>query len=136
MAEQPEKIPPTCKAMLVCDQVIVERDTEKISVIGSYTTLSLERASQQIGPFSIFLQLTAGSAECHVIIEVHDLRDGEVVSKSDPRQVHFEDRLEVLNLIASWPAIPIEHDGVYDVVAFADGVEIGRQRLQVNFDEE
>ncbi len=136
MAVQLDKIPPTCKAMLICDQVMIERDTEKISVIGSYSTLSLERASPHFGPFCIFPQLTAGNAECRVIIEVQDLREGHVISKSEPKLVQFEDRLEVLNLIAAWPAIPIEHAGVYDVVAFADGIEIDRQRLQISFDSE
>ena len=136
MAAQLDKIPPTCKAMLICDQVIIERDTEKISVIGSYSTLSLERASPHFGPFCIFPQLTAGNAECRVIIEVQDLREGDVISKSEPKLVQLEDRLEVLNLIAAWPAIPIEHAGVYDVVAFADGIEIDRQRLQISFDSE
>ncbi len=136
MAEQHQKIPPKSKAMLICDQVIIERDTNKISVISSYNSVPVWRESPETKPFCVFLKLTEGNPTCDITMEMHDLREDRVISRLGPQTVQFADRLEAVEVVGSWPAVPIEHDGAYDIVAFADSQEIDRHRLQIYFQEE
>lgn len=55
---------------------------------------------------------------------------------SEQHQKIPADRLEAVEVVGSWPAVLIEHDGAYDIAAFADGQEIDRHRLQIFFQEE
>src|SRR5690348_16242083 len=109
MAEQRDRIPPKSKAMLICDQVIVERDTNKISVIGSHNYIAIWRGI--LPPFCVFLKLMEGNAICHVTFEFHDLSDDLIISRLGPQMVQFTDRLEAVELVASWNEIQIEHEG-------------------------
>lgn len=136
MADRHDRIPPKSKAMLICDQVIVERDTNKVSVIGSFNSVFVPRTAPEIRPLRVFLQMTEGNASCHVTMEIHDLRLDRIVSELDPTPIQFDDRLEVVNLMGSWPVAVFDHDGAYDIVAFADSQEIDRVQLKVNFEEE
>ena len=38
--------------------------------------------------------------------------------------------------MGSWPVAIFDHDGSYDIVAFADSQEIDRVQLKINFEEE
>lgn len=58
MAERREIIPPKSKTILICDQVIVERDTNKVSVIGSFNSVFVPRTAPEIRPLRVFLQMT------------------------------------------------------------------------------
>lgn len=123
--------PPKCKAILLCDLKIIEAGTGKVSIIGVFDSFTPRKVPGKIDPFTVFLQLTDGVGEYEVTIEVQDLLEDRVVVRMPAVAVQWRDRLTKMNLYVPVPSLPIEHEGRYDVVAFADGVEIDRQRFLV-----
>lgn len=136
MAEPAFDVPPRCKVLLLCDQVIIERDTEKVSIIGSFISVAVAKSAPQLGAFTAYLELAEGTGECRVTMEMHDLREDAIVFATEPVSVRFETRLDTLGVMVHWPSIQIDHEGAFDLIVFADGIEIERRQLQVEFYEE
>jgi hypothetical protein len=128
--------PPKCKAILICEQVIVEAVTGKCSIIGVLQSFFVDDPPSKTDRFSVFLQLTNGHGEYGVTIEIHDMEDGEVLATLPDLTVELPDRLSVKNLIIVCPPLTVEHPGSYDLVVFADDEEIDRQRFQIHSRDE
>jgi hypothetical protein len=121
--------PPVCKAILLCDQVIVDARTNKVSVIGIFTFFGLPQFPGQTFPVTAFLQLTNGIGKYALTVEIHDLSTGRVIARAELAEVEFEDRATKSNVVFSVPALPLQHPGIYDFVVLADDQEIDRQQF-------
>jgi hypothetical protein len=130
------KPPPKCKAILICEQVIVEAVTGRVSVINTFNSFFVRNLPSATSRFSVFLQLTDSDTECQVTIEIHDLREDEVIARSTVMTVPFPQRLLTVNVVIPCPPLPISHSGAYDLVVFADGQEIDRQKFHVHSRDE
>jgi hypothetical protein len=132
--EDPGKLPPpTCKAILLCKDIIIEAGTGNISAIGIFQAFLLRKMPGVVQPYKIFLQLTDGIVDhlYKLTVEVHDLANNEIVAKAGGREVKWPDRLLRLNVIIPVPPMKLLHEGPYDLVVFANGQEIDRQQLSV-----
>jgi hypothetical protein len=59
--KEPGHIPsPSCKALLLCDQTIVEAMTGKVSIIGTFERFTIRSAPSHLAPFHVFVQLVEG----------------------------------------------------------------------------
>jgi len=124
-----QKPPPKCKAILLCDQVIIDRLTGKTSVIGIFEKFVLPRFPGFTRPVNAFVQLTDGIGKCNLMVEVHDLQKNEVIGRAQGFGVEFIDRLTKISVIIPVPSLPMAHPGTYDFVVSADGQEIDRQKF-------
>jgi hypothetical protein len=123
------KPPPNSKAILLCDQVIVDAMTRKTSLIGLFDGFTLPRYPVQLPPFWAFLQLVDGIGQYTLTVEVHDLLDGATIARlSVP--INFPERTNQLNVPFFVAGLPLPHPGVYDFVVAADNKGIGRRRLE------
>ena len=52
--------PPACKALLLCDQTIIEAGSGKVSIIGAFTNFILPTFPGRTSPFTAFVQLADG----------------------------------------------------------------------------
>jgi hypothetical protein len=123
------KPPPRCKAILLCDQAIVEAVTGKVSLVGIFDRFALRRFPGPIRPFTAFLQLTDGIGKYDITIEVHDLREDVVLARAPVVSLEFKDRAGKANLMIPVPPLHLKHAGGYDFVVLADGQEIDRQQF-------
>jgi hypothetical protein len=130
------KPPPQCKAILICERVIVEAVTGKCSVIGILTTFFVPNLTFGTPWFSVFLQLTNGAGQYEVTIEIHDNDDGSILAKAGPLPVQLSDRLEVKDVIIMCPPLIVQKAGPYELVVMADGQEIDRQRFYIHSENE
>ena len=122
---------PGCKAILLCDQIIVEAGTGKISVIGTFDRLYLATLPGYSTWLSLFLQLVDGIGSYALAVEIHHLTENLVLARVDQGEVQFQERPVRLNLEILIPPLSLEHPGAYDVVVLANEQEIDRQQLQV-----
>jgi len=125
--------PPKCKAILLCDQTIIEAGTGKISVIGIFEGFAVPQTPGVIRPFTVYLHLTDGIAdhEYEISVELHDLKNDNVIARATGPKIRWGDRLSRLNLLIPVPPLKVEHAGVYDLVVLANKQEIDRQQFQV-----
>lgn len=122
---------PPCKAILLCEKIIVEQGTGNISVIGIFTGFMVKSVPTKVGRFFVFMQVIDGIGRYDVSVEVHDLHDQTCIARSSPLAIEFADRPNGGHIVIPVPPLPIKREGAYDVVVMADGQEIQRQKFFV-----
>ncbi len=123
------KPPPKCKAILLCDHAIVESGTGKVSLIGIFDRFAVRDFPGLIQQFTCFLQLTDGIGKYRITVEVHDLREDQILARAAIVQIVFADRAGKANLMIPVPPLLLKHAGGYDFVVLADDQEIDRQQF-------
>lgn len=125
-----QKPPPKCKAILLCDQVIVEAATGKVSVIGIFGGWVFPHFPHSTPSFTVFLQLTDGIGKYAISMEVHDLQSDQIIAQAPIKEIEFRDRKKKVSLPFSVSSLPIPQVGRYDFIVLANGQEIDRQQFQ------
>ena len=115
--------------MLLCNQTIIEAETGKLSIIGIFDNIEMDRFPGWFPIFTAFLQLTDGIGAYKITIEVWDLQRGEVLASVTSTGIEFDDRADKVNLMIPVPSLLLQHPGRYDVVVLTDGQEIDRQQF-------
>jgi hypothetical protein len=124
-----KKPPPKCKAILLCDQTIIEAVTGKVSIIGIFDSWNLPQFPHPTRPFMAFLQMTDGIGQYTISVEVHDLEADQIIAQAQAARMTFPDRTAKVNLVIPVPPLLLRHAGNYDFVVLADGQEIDRQQF-------
>jgi hypothetical protein len=127
-----QKPPPRCKAILLCEQAIIEAGTGNVSVIGIFDRFVVPEIPGRTRAFTVYLHLTDGIGRYDVVVEVHDLQEDKVIGRADGIALRFPERLHRQNVIVLVPPLSIHHPGRYDVVVFVDGQEIDRQQFRAD----
>jgi hypothetical protein len=127
--KQASKPPPKCKAILLCDAVIVDAVTGKPTIVGIFNGFNVPGFPGLTSPCYAFLQLTDGIGTYRIIVEIRDLRDDLVIGRGQIAELTFHDRSVKHNLIIPVPPVQLQHDGLYDFVVLADEQEIDRQQF-------
>lgn len=123
---------PTCKAILLCDQTILEAGTNKVSLIGIFQNFGLETIPGETKKIEAFCQLTNAEGEYQLRAEIHDLQKDEVLARSEGLPpLTIPNRLLTANIIVPIPPLPIQHEGKFDFVLFANDAEVDRQTFSV-----
>ena len=78
--------PPVCQAMLLCDSVIREEGTQKITLVGVFDTFWLAKFPGRTSRCGVFLRLIDGTGEFSITAEVQDPERGVVVSRAPWRR--------------------------------------------------
>ena len=125
-----KKPPPKCKAILLCDQTILEAVTGKVSIIGIFDNWSFPRFPSHTRQFMAFLQLTNGIGKYAVSVDVHDLQADQIIAQARIAEVTFPERTTKVQLMIPVPPVLLQHAGRYDFVVLADNQEIDRQQFQ------
>jgi hypothetical protein len=121
--------PPRCKAILLCDHVIVDAVTGKPTIVGVFEGFTVPSFPGFTALCHAFLQLTDGIGKYRITVEIRDLRDDFVVGRGQIVELEFQARAIKRNLIIPVPPIRLQHDGLYDFVVLADDQEIDRQQF-------
>jgi hypothetical protein len=119
---------PTCKALLLCDDTIIEAGTGKISLIGVFRQFALPRFPARTRAFRAFVQITNAAGRYDFLVQLKDLSTDDVMAEATG--IEIEDRLDVFNIVIPVPPLPLEHPGEYDFVVFANSDEIDRQSFR------
>src|SRR5437764_12913993 len=87
--------PPTVLGLTLCDYLIVEQGTKKVSLIGCFSGLRADTFPTPPRSFYVFAGLTSGLGEATITIEVNDLTADRLVYTNSQR-ARFTDRLAEL----------------------------------------
>ena len=123
---------PICKAILLCDQVIRDEATHKSSVIGIFDTALVASFPGPTPPCKIFLLLAGGVGSYSITAEVHDPKLGVVLFRSPAvGEIGGHEKPAQGELWLPVAALMFERPGTYEMVVFADGVEIAPTPFKV-----
>lgn len=121
---------PVALGLTLCDYVIVEERTRKVSLIGAFTGLGVPEFPATIPPFSVFAVLTEAAGDVTMKVVMTHMETNEevyihagILHFADPvAEVYYHLRLRQ----RVFPA-----PGLYLFALFADGELIAQRRLRV-----
>jgi hypothetical protein len=125
--------PPTLLSILICDSIIIEKATEKKSLIGIFDVLHSPNLPA-VRPMGFFARLTDLEDDYLFVVRVVQLTvDGEkVVSAVETGQVSISDPLGVLDLALNLPPMKFPSFGRYEFQLFANDCYMGRATMTVS----
>ena len=91
-AKKEPKPPPRCKAILLCDQTILEAGTAKASLIGIFDKFVVPSFPGVVRPYTAYLQLIDGIGDYVLTVEVHDVAQDVVIARMNPITIQFPQR--------------------------------------------
>jgi hypothetical protein len=127
--------PPVAVSLTLCDYVIVEERTKKISLIGTFTGLKVADFPATPHPFSVFAVLTDGIGDVTIDLSVTQLATNEEVAIHQGR-MRFPDKLAEVSYHARLHHCTFPAPGVYQFTLLADGEWVAHRRLRVYSAEE
>jgi hypothetical protein len=125
---------PIALGLTVCDYVIIEERTKKVSLIGGFTGIGVSRFPAVPAPFSVFAVLTDGLGDATIKLSVSQLDTQEqVLSREMPG--HFPDRLAELRIHFRISQASFPSPGWYQVSLLVDGEWVAQRRIRVYLSE-
>jgi hypothetical protein len=130
MSEHEPSAAPTLVSLLLCDQVIDDKLSNKKSAIGIFNTILVPKLPTVIQQMAILASVTEiiGRVE----LEIRLVRDNDnVVLFSGRGAVEAPDPLAVVDLLFAMQGIRIPEPGQYAFELLGRGALLGRRRFQV-----
>lgn len=121
---------PVLLAMVLCDTIIREMGTNKLSLIGTFNGLFAQRFPCTHPSLSVYVVLTNGRGRVSCLLRMTSLEDGQEVF-SYPGEVDFSDPLSVIELDFKIQQLRLEKEGEYSIELIADGEFLGSRKLRV-----
>src|SRR5262245_13229011 len=121
---------PVALGMTLCDYVIVEERTKKVSLIGSFTGLAVAAFPALVAPFSVFAALTDGRGDGTVEVRVTRLETNEQVAAARG-SVHFPDPLAEASCRFRFHQCSFPAAGYYQFTLLVDGEWAAQRRIRV-----
>ena len=121
---------PVVTGLMLCDHVIYEEGTGKVSPIGIFNRLRVDKFPSTPIPFWVFAMLTDGLGMGKIKVVVTQLETGiEVLSRGS--SVYFQDRLYMVNQRVKLTTCSFPAPGWYSITLSIDGVPVADRRLEI-----
>lgn len=121
---------PVVLGLTLCDYVIVEEGTRKLSLIGTFTTLAFKQFPTPPRPFSLFLALTDGVGHAKIDLVMKRLQNGDELHRQTV-VVEFAGKLEETHLLFRVDDWNFPDPGWFEFSVFVDGNLLAQRKLEV-----
>ncbi len=130
-----KKPTPLCLAMILCDQIITDRDTGKHTLVGTFNQIGVSSLPFIHSAMSVFISLTEGRGQYNGEVRlVHAETDQVLFQAKGP--LKFENPLQVVEIGMVLPPIRFEQPGVYHLEFYADETLLIGRKFNVHPREE
>jgi hypothetical protein len=121
---------PIALGLTLCDYVIVEEGTKKVSLIGGFSGIRAAEFPFVPLPFCVYAPLTGGQGEAAAELTVTSLEtEDEIYSLQ--RTVRFPDRFTEVRVLYRLTAVQFPEAGIYMFTLLLDGDWIAHRRVRV-----
>ncbi len=121
---------PIVLGLTLCDYVVVEEKTRKVSLIGTFAAIAASSFPAMAQPFSVFVVLTDGLGDATIELVITRLDSGDEVF-SYRGQLHFPGKLAEVSFHARLRQCSFPAPGQYQFTLLIDGEWIAHRRIQV-----
>lgn len=128
-AQKPEIPPPLLLSAIVCDQVILDRFTNRPSIISAFDTLAAPKFPARHPSLTFFGQLTNGRGKVEVSAKLVDIDREDKVLMETKTEGTFTDIRQVVNLIFNLCGIVFPHPGEYRLQLYVGGAFLGERSI-------
>jgi len=124
--------PPEVLAMILCDQVITDIETNKKSLIGLFDQVEILALPCVVHELHVYLSLTDGHGHLSVAIACVTVDEGEELFRGEA-EVGFSDPLRVVELHFVFPNARFPRVGEYRFQLCADGQILRERKFFVSY---
>lgn len=127
---QPPK--PELKAIIVCDNIIVDKRSNKKSLIGLFDRIYIHRFPTTYRPVYVYVAFSDASGDYRFHLEFYSLTENKLLVKSSPvGPIHYPDRFKLNDIIMELPPLPFPGEGDYEMRVFANDQILGQRTINV-----
>jgi hypothetical protein len=124
--------PPEVLAMVLCDLVITDADTNKKSLIGLFDRVETTALPCVLSELNLYACLTDGHGRITMTVACIEASDGEEIFRGQS-EVEFIDPLQVVELHFVFPHVAFPREGQYRFQLWAEGEIIRERKFFVSF---
>jgi hypothetical protein len=122
--------PPLSPGLYLCDYVIVEENTRKVSLIGCFTGMGLDEFPSMPQPFSVFSTLSDGLGNGRIRLVVGQPEKDEIVYEREGT-VHFPDKVTEVYLHFRVRECEFPEPGLYQFTLLVDNEWVAQRPIRV-----
>lgn len=125
-----KKPPPTALAMILCDQIITDRETGKHVIVGTFSNIQAPSLPAVHPSMAIFLALTDGKGKYKGLLRLVHAETDRVLFESHG-DLEFEDPLQVLEVVMRLPVVLLEKRGLHVLQLMVDEALVVERKFNV-----
>ena len=122
---------PTCKALILCDRVIVDATTRHETYVNCFEKLRFHTFPHRLNHLIVVAHIEGGKGVYEFGIRIVRGATGEVAGEDMGRPIQIDYLADVGILTFNLYGVNLEEAGHYDAVFVANGEEIMRRSLNV-----
>lgn len=119
---------PVSIAFLICDQVIVDRDSNKKTIVGVFDRINVRQFPTMYAPLSLYARVIDAEGEYDVRIDYVKVADEAALARIEAKAV-ARDRHAPAEFSFRLPPIPIPSAGEYEFRLWMNGRYIHRVKF-------
>lgn len=128
--EELQKLPPpVLLSVIICDLVIIDRITDKPSIIGAFETISAPKYPARHPRLAFFCQLTNGHGKAGITVKLVDVQEEDKTLFEGTIEQEFKDVRQVANLTLDIGGMVFPHPGEYRFQIYAGTEFLGERRI-------
>ncbi len=124
---------PDVLALLICDQIITDRLTGKVSLIGMFSKVHGRRFPAAHPTMAVFVALTDGHGKTELTIRIVDANDARPAIVEGKGFVDFKDPRAIAHLALQFNGLRFPESGEYRVQLWSGNELLREARLELIF---
>lgn len=104
---------PQVNALLLCDQVIVDKFTGKKTLVGIFENINARKFPIHHPSIHVYANLTDAKGTYKIKVAIDDLSTGTEVGEAVIPELTLNDRLQTNEIIMNLQGLRFEHEGKY-----------------------
>lgn len=124
-------IKPILKAMLLCDQTLVEEGTHKRTLIGLFDRIKAAQLPTVHPSMSIYVQFREIEGVFDFMLELFDIEQNKSMNRALIKQYKVQDRSRDCELVFNLMSVRFEHEGEYEFRIYVNESIFGQKSFKV-----
>lgn len=124
-------VKPILKAMLLCDQTLVEEGTRKRSLIGLFDRVKSNQFPTVHGSMSVYVQFREIEGTFDFMLELFDLAQDKTLHKATVKEFKVQDKSRDCELVFNLLSVRFSHPGDYEFRIYVNDMVFGQKSFQV-----
>lgn len=128
---QARKPNPTVLSINICDTVIRDEKTKKVSLIGLFSNINAYTFPVQHPSMNVYIALTNGHGKYKINIQFVRAADNHIIAGMEG-EIDFPDPVGVVEMNLEWRGIQFEKAGEHFVEVICEGLSISSRKFNVS----
>ena len=122
---------PILKAILLCDNTLIEEGTRKRSLIGLFDSINAGKFPATHAAMSVYVQFREIEGTFDFSLELFDLTEGKVLNKAVIQKYRVPNRSQDCELVFNLMSVSFERPGEYEFRIYIDDLVFGQKSFKV-----